>query len=175
MAIEVENSVPGPSTQRAIKRKLPPDSPSGEGSRQRARIADELPSSSIAPRPPIIHNGRHIPRHVLLLLLPRLLSHPPSHPWYPTSVLLQLSALRKCLALDGLAPDIECRACLGFAETGIKFIREGLQDRLREGGTASLGKNVSIEDEVRNFHHLLGIRRLRLMPVFCLPFSRWKM
>lgn len=154
MAIEVQNNAPGPSTQRSIKRKVHPGSPDAEPYRQRPRFSNEHPSSSThlgSPshsRPPVAHHGKRLPRHVLLLLLPQLLSHPPSHPWYSTSVLLSLSSLRKCLALDGLTPEVECRACLTFAETGIKVVREGLQGQPQNGKAASLGKSVSIENEV---------------------------
>ena len=155
MAIEVENNAPGPSTQRSVKRKFSPGPSNGEPSVQRMRLAEGSSNSSLSSithlhRNTPVQSRRRLPRHILLLLLPQLLSHPPSHPWYPTSLLLSLSALRKCLALNGLTPDVECRACLMFAETGIKIVREGLQGRSPEGGnSASLGKNIRIENEGR--------------------------
>ncbi|KZT73388.1 hypothetical protein DAEQUDRAFT_721986 [Daedalea quercina L-15889] len=63
---------------------------------------------------------------VLLVSLPGLLAHPPNHKYYIPSLVLSLAALRKCLKLSGLSPEIECRAWTGLAEIGMKVISGGL-------------------------------------------------
>ena len=65
---------------------------------------------------------------MLLLALPQLLAHPPTHPLYVPSLVSSLLALRTVLALGAgaLTPDVECRACAGLAEVGLKVMRDGL-------------------------------------------------
>lgn len=63
---------------------------------------------------------------VLLVSLPGLLAHPPNHKYYVPSLMLSLAALRKCLTLSALSPEIECRAWTGLAEIGMKVISGGL-------------------------------------------------
>lgn len=63
---------------------------------------------------------------VLLVSLPGLLAHPPNHKYYMPSLMLSLTALRKCLTLPALSPEIECRAWTGLAEIGMKVISGGL-------------------------------------------------
>ncbi|KAI8980607.1 hypothetical protein BD414DRAFT_464741 [Trametes punicea] len=66
-----------------------------------------------------------MPTAVLLVSLPSLLAHPPNHKYYVQSLVLSLTALRKCLALPALSPDIECRAWAGLAELGMRVIAGG--------------------------------------------------
>ncbi len=68
---------------------------------------------------------RPLPHAVLLLSLPSLLVHPPSHRYYIQSICLSLCSLRKCLSLPALSPEIECRAWTGLAELGMKVISSG--------------------------------------------------
>ncbi|KAI0756062.1 hypothetical protein C8Q80DRAFT_1090902 [Daedaleopsis nitida] len=70
-----------------------------------------------------------IPTALLLVSLPSLLSHPPNHKFYVHSLVLSLAALRKCLALPALSPDIECRAWTGMAELGMRVISGGWSQR----------------------------------------------
>ncbi|KAI0321192.1 hypothetical protein OF83DRAFT_1161926 [Amylostereum chailletii] len=70
-----------------------------------------------------------LPPHVLLLSLPGLLVQPPTHPLHARSLHLSLQALRQCLALTALAPDIECRAWTGLAELGMAVIDGGFGER----------------------------------------------
>ncbi|KAI0696886.1 hypothetical protein C8T65DRAFT_615130 [Cerioporus squamosus] len=67
-----------------------------------------------------------IPPAILLVSLPSLLAHPPNHRFYFHSLILSLTALRKCLALPALSPEIECRAWTGLAEIGMRVISGGL-------------------------------------------------
>lgn len=64
------------------------------------------------------------PVHVLLAL-PSLLLHPPTHRDYPYSLCLSLLALRRCLAFGNLEPELECRAWTATAELGIQVIKSG--------------------------------------------------
>ncbi|RPD54496.1 hypothetical protein L226DRAFT_539879 [Lentinus tigrinus ALCF2SS1-7] len=69
---------------------------------------------------------RPIPPAILLVSLPSLLAHPPNHRYYVHSLVLSLTALRKCLALPALSPEIECRAWTGLAEIGMRVISGGM-------------------------------------------------
>ncbi|OSD01133.1 hypothetical protein PYCCODRAFT_1468829 [Trametes coccinea BRFM310] len=66
-----------------------------------------------------------LPPAVLLVSLPSILAHPPNHKYYVHSLVLSLKALRKCLSLPALLPDIECRAWTGLAELGMRVIAGG--------------------------------------------------
>jgi hypothetical protein len=68
---------------------------------------------------------RPLPPQVLLLALPALLVHPPTHENYPLSLFLSLKALRTCLELKALTADVECRAWAGLAEIGLRAIESG--------------------------------------------------
>jgi hypothetical protein len=76
----------------------------------------ELPSSSPT------HALKPLPTDILLLSLPAILAHPPNHRFYAQSLALSLTALRRCLKIDALSPESECRAWAGFAEIGIRAI-----------------------------------------------------
>lgn len=75
---------------------------------------------------PVRQNLKPLPPHILLLSLPNLLLLPPNHYFHAESLRLSLTALQKCIALESLAPDIECRAWIGLAEVGMKVIAGGL-------------------------------------------------
>lgn len=81
-----------------------------------------LPSSSSSQPPSTF---RPLPPPVLLLALPALLTLPPSHEHYALSLFLSLKALRTCLELKILTPDVECRAWTGIAELGLRVINSG--------------------------------------------------
>lgn len=67
-----------------------------------------------------------LPAPVLLVTLPYLLAHPPTHKYYVPSLCLSLCALRRCLAFPSLSPEIECRAWTGLAEVGMRVMAGGL-------------------------------------------------
>ena len=79
------------------------------------------PPLSATSQPPF----RPLPPPVLLLALPALLALPPSHEHYPLSLFLSLRALRTCLELKTLTPDVECRAWTGLAEIGLRVTNSG--------------------------------------------------
>lgn len=72
---------------------------------------------------------RPLPEAVLLVSLPSLIAHPPNHRFYVQSLYLSLCALRKCLALPALPPEIECRAWTSLAEIGMKVIHGDLHEK----------------------------------------------
>lgn len=78
-------------------------------------LASTLEISKLKPLPPSI----------LLVTLPALVIHPPNHRYYAQSLCISLLALRKCLSLNSLTPDIECRAWTALAEVGMKIIGGG--------------------------------------------------
>ncbi|KAJ3761926.1 hypothetical protein EV360DRAFT_36798 [Lentinula raphanica] len=66
-----------------------------------------------------------LPDSTLLLHLPSILIHPPNHPLHAQSLCMSLLALRRCLKLPGLNPDIECRALTALAEVGMIVLDGG--------------------------------------------------
>jgi hypothetical protein len=70
-----------------------------------------------------------LPPQILLLMLPTLLAHPPTHPLHVCSLRTSITALRCCLSLQNLSPDEECQACLGLAEYGMKVVGAGLHTK----------------------------------------------
>lgn len=84
-----------------------------------------------------------LPTTHLLLALPLLLQHPPTHKHHPHSLHLSLLALRRVLAQPGgLAPDVECRAWSGLAEVGMRVIGGGFRDGWAEGVEGEVGKAI---------------------------------
>ncbi|KAI6024335.1 hypothetical protein EDC04DRAFT_279369 [Pisolithus marmoratus] len=82
-------------------------------------------SSLADPAPPTSPGLKSLPPHVLLLALPALLLHPPTHEKYALSLFLSLKAVRLCLQLPALAPDVECYAWTALAEVGMRVIKSG--------------------------------------------------
>lgn len=62
-----------------------------------------------------------LPAVILLLSLPSLLAHPPTHRNHSCSLLRTLSALQKCLLLSGLDCITESRAWTELAEVGFRI------------------------------------------------------
>ncbi|KAI0706088.1 hypothetical protein BC835DRAFT_1312173 [Cytidiella melzeri] len=69
-----------------------------------------------------------LPLQILLLSLPTLLALPPNHANYAQSLVLSSHALRQCLSLPALSPEIECRAWCGLAEIGMRVIGGGFSE-----------------------------------------------
>ncbi|KIJ64161.1 hypothetical protein HYDPIDRAFT_132789 [Hydnomerulius pinastri MD-312] len=94
-----------------------------------AESSDQLlpssPLTSIPASSPPSSTLRPLPPQVLLLALPALLAHPPTHENYGLSLFLSLRAFRTCLELKALTPDVECRAWTGLAEVGLTAIESG--------------------------------------------------
>ncbi|KAF9258146.1 hypothetical protein L218DRAFT_964740 [Marasmius fiardii PR-910] len=77
--------------------------------------SQEDPKPSLAPLPPA----------VFLISLPALLIHPPNHRFHAHSLCVSLLALRYCLQIPGLSPDLECRAWTAIAEVGMIALEGG--------------------------------------------------
>ncbi|KAK2460063.1 hypothetical protein APHAL10511_007897 [Amanita phalloides] len=60
-----------------------------------------------------------IPYSTLLLALPSILIHPPTHPHHQLSLHLSSEALETCLGLPDIEGDLECRAWTALAEVGL--------------------------------------------------------
>jgi hypothetical protein len=91
-----------------------------------------------------------LPPPHLLLALPSLLIHPPTHKYHLQSLLLSQRALRRCLALpeSELDRDIECRAWTALAEIGIGCLalgtgQESIQGEIEAEVEKALTKAVS--------------------------------
>ncbi|KAI0829097.1 hypothetical protein BC628DRAFT_1315767 [Trametes gibbosa] len=111
-----------------------------------------------------------LPPAVLLVNLPSLLAHPPNHKYYVHSLVLSLSALRKCLALPALLPDIECRAWTGLAELGMRVIAGGFSQREEHGWAAGIENEVRLgslavrsgHPSLRAYKHQLALLQAQL-------------
>ena len=122
-----------------------------------------LPSSNapsspcpVLPRPKPRREGlKLIPTSILLVSLPSILAHPPDHKYYIHSLVLSLAALRKCLALPALSPQIECRAWTGLAELGMSIISGGFSQS--EDHPWATG----MESEVRPPHICYGCQQTK--------------
>ncbi|KAI0095066.1 hypothetical protein BDY19DRAFT_880730 [Irpex rosettiformis] len=86
------------------------------------------PPSSEPGSPPPSPSLKPLPAGILLVALPSLLAAPPNHRKYVQSLDLSLQALRQCLSLPALSPEIESRAWCGLAEVGMKVISGGFSE-----------------------------------------------
>jgi len=77
-----------------------------------------LPSSPEKP----VSSFRPLPLPLLLLSLPAILILPPSHPLHDESLRLSVVALRRCLLMRALSPEVECRAWTTLAQVGLQVI-----------------------------------------------------
>lgn len=68
-----------------------------------------------------LDDTKPIPSDVLLLSLPHLITHPPTHKYHTRSLFLTLFALRRCLSLPDLDTAVECRAWTELAEVGLRI------------------------------------------------------
>ncbi|KIY69171.1 hypothetical protein CYLTODRAFT_442869 [Cylindrobasidium torrendii FP15055 ss-10] len=84
-----------------------------------------LPTSQ---SPPSLKTLYSLPLQNLLVSLPGLLIHPPTHRHHARSLCMSIHALKACLSLSDLSPVIECRAWTGLAELGMIAIEGGFSD-----------------------------------------------
>ncbi|KAK0479523.1 hypothetical protein IW261DRAFT_1564172 [Armillaria novae-zelandiae] len=66
-----------------------------------------------------------LPPSLLLVSLPGILIHPPTHRNHAQSLCISLLALRRCLCLPNLTPEVECRAWAAMVEVGMLVIGGG--------------------------------------------------
>lgn len=92
---------------------------------------------------------RHLPADVLLLSLPQLLQHPPTHRNHTRSLFLSLFALRKYLSLPGLDSIVECKCLTELAEIGFRIGLEeqGIANEVEKSITKSVSyaRNLRVE------------------------------
>lgn len=91
---------------------------SGFPSPSRSSPLTPLPSSPEKPVLPF----RPLPLPLLLLSLPAILILPPNHLLHDESLRLSVLALRRCLLMKALSPEIECRAWTTLAQVGLQVI-----------------------------------------------------
>lgn len=97
------------STSMATSGLMPP---SNSSSLTPPPTSPERPSLSFRP----------LPLPLLLLSLPTILILPPNHPLHNESLRLSIIALRRCLHMKALSPEIECRAWTTLAQVGLQVI-----------------------------------------------------
>lgn len=83
-------------------------------------------SSSLMSPPSSTASFVPLPSSALLLALPSLLIHPPTHKRHWQSISLAQHALRRCLDLPGLDCATECRAWTALAELGLGCLHVGI-------------------------------------------------
>lgn len=108
---------------RPLKRhRLNPSSSSPFSSQH--SMPSQLPSTANLTPLPLPH---------LLLALPPLLIHPPTHKAHLKSLFLSQRALRRCLALpeSQLDRNVECRAWTALAEIGVQCLGMGMIPELK--------------------------------------------
>ncbi|KAF4621623.1 hypothetical protein D9613_012585 [Agrocybe pediades] len=81
-----------------------------------------------------------LPQDVLLLSLPHILAHPPTHRNHSRSVYLSIIALRKFLSTPNLDQHQECRAWTELAEAGFRLGLEtpGIENEVERAITKAL-------------------------------------
>lgn len=125
-----------PRPQKRLRADHPPDLAESSEPHCLAHVPlSSTPTTSSPLRP--------LPPQVLLLALPALLAHPPTHEKYGLSLFLSLNALRQCLQLKTLAPDIECHAWTAFAEVGLRVIESGFSTSGEHDWANKLEEEVS--------------------------------
>jgi hypothetical protein len=131
-------------TPQPLKQKRTPSPPS---SPLTSLLSSSQPKPEDSPLPPVL---RTLPPAELLLALPALLAHPPNHPRYAQSLMMGSAALKHCLRMSYLAPDMECRAWTALAEVGMQVV----QGRMHENDEYAWASDAV--GEVR-FKHALAI------------------
>ncbi|KAI6135975.1 hypothetical protein F5141DRAFT_1071511 [Pisolithus sp. B1] len=137
-----------------------------------SHLPSALSPSILVPPPeppsPTSPGLKPLPPQVLLLALPALLLHPPTHEKYALSLFLSLRALRLCLQLPALAPEVECYAWTALAEVGMRVIKSGFCTTgeyswtigLEQEVEKALGKGLLIAQKhpvLRHLRHYLSL------------------
>ena len=129
-----------PNPRPRKRPRMPSSSPDPLLESELTTLPPSSPPASPSPAP-CTDELKPLPTPVLLVSLPCLLAHPPNHKYYIHSLVLSLTALRRCLALPALSPDIECRAWTGLAELGMRVISGGMS----QSGDFPWAKGIEIE------------------------------
>ncbi|KAI0033851.1 hypothetical protein K488DRAFT_46896 [Vararia minispora EC-137] len=130
-------------------------------------VCDAISDDALTPLPP----------PVLLLALPGLVAHPPTHNLHPQSLALSYQAVKRCLGLKGLSPDMECRAWTGLAEVGMNAIDGRFNDSKEHpwafGIEQEVEKGISKGLLLAQRHPSLRIYRLHLQ-LLQARFALWQ-
>lgn len=112
-----------------------------------SRLAPPSHSSPLTPLQPSperpVLSFRPLPLPLLLLSLPAILILPPSHPLHDESLRLSIVALRRCLHMRALSPEIECRAWTTLAQVGLQVIGSRLS--ASSHGCHAWARNIEAE------------------------------
>ena len=94
---------------------------------------------------------RQLPSDILLLSLPHLLAHPPTHKHHSRSNFLSLVALRKYLASSHLEANLECRAWTQLAEVGLRIGLDipGIEEEVEKAVTKAVSSPVANSHQTR--------------------------
>jgi hypothetical protein len=84
-----------------------------------------------------------VPLPLLLLSLPAILILPPDHLLHDESLRLSVVALRRCLHMRALSPEIECRAWTTLAQVGLQVIGSRLS--VSPHGRHAWARNIEAE------------------------------
>lgn len=84
----------------------------------------------------------------LLLSIPRIILHPPSHPLHVRSLQLSLVAFRRVLSLPVLNPEEETRAWTGLAEVGLRVVGGGFCDGNSDDNEWAKGVEIEVEKAI---------------------------
>ncbi|KZT18694.1 hypothetical protein NEOLEDRAFT_1246306 [Neolentinus lepideus HHB14362 ss-1] len=87
-----------------------------------------------------------LPLPILLLSLPALLVQPPTSRFHAQALCLSLAAVRACLGLGALSPEVECRAWTALAEVGMGVVAGGFCGR--EGCEWASGVESEVEKAI---------------------------
>ncbi|KAK0436222.1 hypothetical protein EV421DRAFT_1981243 [Armillaria borealis] len=91
-----------------------------------SKVAFTVDGNDLAPSTPLESVClTPLPPSILLVSLPSILIHPPTHRYHAQSLCLSLLALRRCLTLPNLTPEVECRAWTALVEVGMLVIGGG--------------------------------------------------
>lgn len=103
---------------------------------KRKRLDSPLSSSEEAVEAP----WAPIPAEILLISLPALLLHPPTHRHHTRSLSLSLYALRRCLLLSNLDKGLECRILTAISEIGLilGFSEPGVESEVEKALTKAV-------------------------------------
>ena len=149
--------------------------------RQRPNPSSSSSSSSSPPsQPPHLGHLTPLPPPNLLLALPPLLIHPPTHKAHINSISLSQHALRRCLALpeSQLDRDVECRAWTALAEIGLRCLAMGmlpglkkLEEDIEMEVEKALTKAVSIFSLIESILTVLFDLQLLIAQKVCFLFT----
>lgn len=130
-------------TRPAKRRRMDSDNDSNTVTKCSATPSSSQPLSTLTT----------LPTAVLLVSLPGLLIHPATHKNHANSLCVSLLAIRKCLSLPNLGPDIECRAWTALAEIGMSVIGAGFSQSEDHYWASGIEFEVCIL--VSTIHHVL--------------------